>query len=272
MQLQNIKLGFIGAGNMAEAILRGLIDRGVVSADRMMASDPSAERRALIQKSHGIIVTGENCEIARKSDVLILAVKPQVMAEVLHALSPNLKSSHLLISIAAGIRTSAIDTMCGSLTSIIRVMPNTPALIGKGVSVLCAGPRAGELEMSLAAQLFKAVGEVLTVNEDAMDAVTAISGSGPAYLFYWMEAMLKAAEEAGFDPDTAKKLVYGTITGAAALADKTSEPPDTLRARVTSKGGTTEAAIRVLNERGVGDAVVEAVRAATNRSRELSGG
>ena len=271
MKREYMKLGFIGAGNMAEAILRGLIHRQMFRPEQVMAADPSAAQRERFAESFGVAVTGDNRSVVNSADVLILAVKPQMMAEVLSTVQPGFRGDQIVISIAAGIRTEKLDALCGGLPSIVRVMPNTPALIGKGVSALCAGPRASEDAMKLAESLFASVGATLIVNENAMDAVTAISGSGPAYVFYWMEAMLKAATELGFDPATARTLVYETVTGAAALASESSEPPDLLRARVTSKGGTTEAALAVLNEQGVAEALNEAIKAAAHRSRALSG-
>lgn len=263
-------VGFIGAGNMAEAIAQGLLENKVVAAERLIVADPSEERCALFAQRFGAAVAADNLAVLRAADVVVLAVKPQVMAAALEPLRGAWRTGQCAISIAAGIRTEKLDAMCGGVPAIIRVMPNTPALIGQGVSAICAGPRADESAMQLAGSLFAAVGATLRVNEDMMDAVTAISGSGPAYVFYWLEAMLAAAKAEGFDDATARTLVYGTLSGAAALAQASAEAPDVLRARVTSKGGTTEAAIRTLSARGAGDAMIAAVRAAAERSRELS--
>jgi len=267
---QRIRIGFIGAGNMAEAIVRGLLNGKVVDSGRIVLSDPSAERRILFQNTFGVSPVTDNRTVIEKSDVVILAVKPQFMKEAVEPFAAHFRNGQLVISIAAGIKTSALHAICGGKPAIIRIMPNTPALIGKGVSAICPGPGADEHALKLAESLFSSVGSTLRVEESAMDAVTAISGSGPAYVFYWMEAMLKAAVQQGFDPVTARQLVYETISGAAALAASTTDTPENLRARVTSKGGTTEAAIRKLNELGVSDAVVSAVQAAADRSRELS--
>jgi pyrroline-5-carboxylate reductase len=176
----------------------------------------------------------------------------------------------LVVSIAAGVRSGKIAALCGDVPAVVRVMPNTPALVGRGVSAICAGPRAGDEQLALVDHLFAAVGTTIRVEEGAMDAVTALSGSGPAYVFYWMEAMLKAARAHGFDDATARTLVYETLAGATALAAASAEGPEVLRARVTSKGGTTEAAIGVLEQCGVDQAILDAIAAAAARSRELS--
>lgn len=264
------RVGFIGAGNMAEAIVRGLVARGVVQADQVIVSDPSEARRALMADGFGVRATGENNEVVEGSDIVVLAVKPQMMAQALEPVAALFRADQLVISIAAGLRTETLDTFCGRIPAIIRVMPNTPALVGQGVSALCAGPRAGASHLALAETLFATVGTTVRVEESMMDAVTAVSGSGPAYVFYWMESMLKAAGDLGFSPAQARQLVYETLSGAAALAKASEEPPEVLRARVTSKGGTTEAAVNHLESARVRDHLADAVKAAAERSRALS--
>lgn len=262
-------IGFIGAGNMAEAIVKGLLEKRVVEPFRLILSDPSDERRATFQ-AQGLNTTTDNIALVNEAGIIVLAVKPQVMASVLEPLREHFRAGQVVISIAAGIRTEKLDAWCGGVPAMVRVMPNTPALVGLGVSALCRGPRAGDEAMQLTATLFDAVGTTLMVDEAQMDAVTAISGSGPAYVFLWLEAMLAAARQQGFDEATARKLVYGTLSGAAALAEGSADGPDLLRARVTSKGGTTAAALQVMEERGFAGMLADAVEAAANRSRELS--
>lgn len=264
------KIGFIGAGNMAEAIVRGLITGNVVPPGRIMVSDPSADRRNLLASTFGVQATDDNRKVIESSDIIVLAVKPQVMGAALAPVADAFRSTQLVISIAAGLRTETLDGFCHHKPAVIRVMPNTPALVGRGVSALCAGPRAGEEHLALAETLFAAVGSSLRVEESAMDAVTAVSGSGPAYVFYWMESMLSAATALGFAPATARQLVYETISGAAALALSSPDSPEVLRAKVTSKGGTTEAAIKSLDHHQVREHMAEAVMAAARRSKELS--
>ena len=263
-------IGFIGAGIMAEAIIRGLIDRGVFSPSRIRIYDPAKERCDFFSSTFGVIADASNEQVIEKSDIIILAVKPQVMASALAPAASTFRANQLVISIAAGIRTETLDTICGKIPAIIRIMPNTPALIGQGISAICPGPRATEAHLEMTETIFSAVGSTIRVDESAMDGVTAISGSGPAYIFYWMENMLKAAGELGFEPSIARKLVYQTFIGSSALAAASQEAPEELRKRVTSKGGTTEAAIRTMNEAGVDRAVIAAVQAASRRSKELS--
>lgn len=265
-------VGFIGAGNMAEAIVHGLIEKHVVAASQVCLSDPSGDRRALFARRFGVATHADNAAVLKSAGIVVLAVKPQVMADVLEPLRGVWRADHLVISIAAGVRTDKLDGWCGAVPGIVRVMPNTPALVGCGVSAWCAGPRATDAQMMMVELLFAAVGVTLRVDESGMDAVTAISGSGPAYVFYWLEAMLKAARQHGFDDATSRTLVYQTFAGAAALAIASPDAPGDLRARVTSKGGTTEAAIRLLEERAVAQSLVDAVAAAARRSNELSGG
>jgi pyrroline-5-carboxylate reductase len=264
-------VGFIGAGNMAEAIVRGIIAQGVVPADRIVVADPSAARTELFA-AMGATVAPDNRALVAQCRVVVLSVKPQVMAAALAGLDEVFTAEQVVISIAAGLSTATIDGQCGGRAAVVRVMPNTPALVGRGVSAICAGPRAGERALVLTGILFGAVGCTVRVDEAQMDAVTAVSGSGPAYVFYWMESMLRAAGELGLDAATARSLVMETVGGAAALAVQSDVSPEELRARVTSKGGTTEAAINALNQAGVGDALVAAVKAAAARSRALSGG
>jgi len=263
-------VGFIGAGNMAEAIVRGLVARGVVPAAQVTVADPSEARRTLLADGFGVRATASNLEVVAGSDIVVLAVKPQMMAQALAPVATAFRGGQLVISIAAGLRTETLDSMCRYIPAIVRVMPNTPALVGQGVSALCAGPRAAVSHLDLAEALFATVGTTVRVEENMMDAVTAVSGSGPAYVFYWLEAMLAVAGELGFCPAQARQLVYETLAGAAALAKASEELPEVLRARVTSKGGTTEAAINHLESTRVRDHLADAVKAAADRSRALS--
>lgn len=263
-----MKIAFIGAGNMAEAIVRGLLERGGMNAQQLTVADPEPARRLYFQQEFGISAATDNREAAGSANVVILAVKPQQMAGVLAELRA-LPAERLWISIAAGISSATIEQGLGG-ARVVRVMPNTPALVGRGVSALCRGSRASPQDLASASALFAPVGAVLEVDEFQMDAVTAVSGSGPAYVFYLMEAMLAQSAAMGISPETARELVYGTIAGAAALASTSTDTPAQLRARVTSKGGTTASAIAVLDGAGVQDAIRHAIAAARDRSAELS--
>lgn len=266
-------IGFIGGGNMAEALIKGVIESGVYKPENIIVSDIRVERLNYIAEKYNITITEDNGELAEKADLIVLSVKPQNMSEVLEEIKGNVNKETLVISIAAGVRTQKIANLLGEM-AIVRVMPNTPALIGKGTSALFANTK-GQSRLDEAEKIFSAVGSCFFVaDEGLMDAVTAVSGSGPAYYFLLTEEMIKAAVELGFDDETAKKLVLQTALGAASLAveaDKDGQSPADLREKVTSVGGTTEAALKVFKEAGFETIVADAVKRARDRSRELSG-
>lgn len=261
------KLGFIGAGNMAEAIARAAIDHGVLKAGEIIASDPTPARRELFA-SLGIAV-GSNEEVIRQSGQVLLAVKPQVMADAAADLGRFGTAEQVVISIMAGVTTAKLAAAIGRATRIVRVMPNTPMMVGLGMAGVCTGPDAQPGDDDLAMRLFSAGGsKAIRVKESDLDAITAVSGSGPAYVFYLAEAMEKAAAELGLKDD-ARLLVSQTILGAAQLLATSADTPAELRRKVTSPGGTTEAAIRHLEGNKSIDVVVNAIKAAQKRSVEL---
>ena len=262
---------FIGAGNMAEALVRGILKSGFCTADRVTVTDPEASRLNLFRETYGVHGTSSNAEAIQGADIVFLAVKPQMINQVLQELDGRLTRRSLVISIAAGITTKTLESKLDRLARVIRVMPNTPALVGAGAAALCRGQHASDEDVLLAVRLMESVGVVVQTEEKMMDAVTALSGSGPAYVFYLMEAMLASAREMGLDDELARQLVFATVSGAGKLAEKSETDPAELRRRVTSKGGTTEAAIGVLENAKVGHVITEAVLAAERRSRELSG-
>jgi len=262
------QFGVIGAGNMAEALLRGVIRSNVMSHNSIVASDPLFDRRQHMTMQLGVTSVADNLTPAACSRVL-LAVKPQVMPDLLGEISPAVRDDTMIISIAAGITTSFIDARLGGCGRIVRVMPNTAMLVGAGLAAVAAGPRSTGEDVTWTEKLFAACGNTCQVPEELMDAVTAVSGSGPAYFFYLIEAMIAAGVAEGLDPETAASLARHTCLGAARLLIETGEPPEGLRARVTSPGGTTQRAIETLEAAGVKDAFVRAVRAAAGRSREL---
>jgi len=265
-------IGFIGGGNMATAIIRGLLARGF-GAERIAVSDPSAGRReALAALLPGGLVSEENAAVAGVAQVLVLSVKPQMMARVLPALADTVQASApLVVSVAAGIRSADIERWLGGGLAVVRCMPNQPALIGEGMSVLCANERATPAR-DRADEVLSAAGPTLWVEEESMiDAATAISGSGPAYFFYLMEILIAAAKEFGFTTEQARLLAVQTAKGAAATAQSEDDQPALLRERVTSPGGTTAAAIAVLEEADVRAIFGRAVEAARQRAGELAG-
>ncbi|MFZ1866769.1 MAG: pyrroline-5-carboxylate reductase [Polyangiales bacterium] len=262
-------IGFIGAGNMASAIIRGLIGTGTLPAGQILAADPDEERLHSLEAELGIGVTVDNTKVARQATVVVLATKPQVFAQVLPTVSPALSAHSLVISIAAGISTRLVERAFPRGTRVVRTMPNTPALVGAGATAIAGGAHATGADLDLAETLFRSVGIAVRVPEEQIDAVTGLSGSGPAYVFAMIEALRDAGTLEGLPEETALRLATQTVFGAARLLLEQHESPETLRQRVTSPGGTTRAGLDALDAAGFSDALRGAVRAATRRSAEL---
>lgn len=265
-------LTFIGAGNMAEALVRGIIRAKLLPSRRLRVTDKERRRLDHFQSAFGVAGFERNVDGVRGAHAMVLAVKPQVMAEVAPEIGAGLDPGTLVISIAAGITTCWLEQHLPQGTRIVRVMPNMPALVGAGVSVYSLGSRATEEDANLVAMLFQSVGVVVRLDEKHLDAVTALSGSGPAYVFFMAELMIQAGYAMGLDHATAKALTLGTIRGAARLLEETGPEPEELRRRVTSKGGTTAAAFEVLEAGRVREIFIKAIQSAQKRSQELSGG
>ncbi len=261
------ELGFIGAGNMAEAIALGALRAGVLSADQMIAADPSPARCELFAQ-RGIAIAPDNAAALRSAKQVLLAVKPQTLPQIAALLGQLDTQRQVVISIMAGIGSAKIEQAAGAAVKVIRVMPNTPLLAGAGMAGIALGQHATDADSTLAQRLFAAGGKAVRVPETLIDAVTAVSGSGPAYVFYLAEAMAQAATQLGLG-EHADTFVRQTILGAAKLLAESSDTPAELRRKVTSPGGTTAAAIGVMEARQVGDAVVAAIAAAQARSVEL---
>jgi pyrroline-5-carboxylate reductase len=267
-----MKIAFVGGGNMAGALIGGLIARGRDAADLVVAEPLAAQRTKLAARFPGVACAeAANAAPIRGASLVVLAVKPQQMRDAAQALAPNLEgSSAVVLTIAAGIRIADLSRWLGGFARIVRAMPNTPALIGKGISGVYAPPGVDAAGRALAAGVLEAVGEVVWVSTEAMlDAVTGVSGSGPAYVFYFVEALEQAARELGFAGAEARGLAVATFAGAVALVEASGEEPATLRAQVTSKGGTTERAIGALEANETKAKIVAAVKAAAERAREL---
>lgn len=271
----SLRLGFLGGGNMAESILRGVIACEVLPAGDVYVTDISEERRGYLASNTEARVVATNAELVEGSDVIVLAVKPQGLQGVLEEIKPIGRRDQLFLSICAGKHTDGIEEgLCTSQNPeprVVRVMPNLPARIGLGMAGICGGAHTSEKDLDFPRAVFEAVGEVVVVSESLMDAVTAISGSGPAYVFYAMEAMMEAAKSMGFADDQAKVMVRQTFLGSVQLACQSADSPAELRRQVTSKGGTTAAGVAVLEENKVRDHFIECVRAAARRAKELSG-
>ncbi|MBU4366014.1 MAG: pyrroline-5-carboxylate reductase [Kiritimatiellae bacterium] len=264
-------LTFVGAGNMAEALVHGIIRAKLLPSQCLRVTDTDRRRLDHFQATFGVAGFECNVDGVRGAQIVVLAVKPSVMAEVAPEIGVALAPGALVISIAAGISTRRLEQRLPKGTRIVRVMPNMPALAGAGVSVYCLGSRATEDDVRLVESLFQSVGVVVRLDEKHLDAVTALSGSGPAYVFFLAEFMMQAGCEMGLDHATAKMLTLGTIRGATRLLEETGQAPEELRRRVTSKGGTTAAAFEVLEVGRVRETFIKAIRAAQKRSRELSG-
>ena len=266
--MNKVRISFLGGGNMASALIGGLVERGA-DASAIQVVDLLPENCARLAARFGVRAVTEIDESFVHCDLLLLSVKPQQMREAIAPLAGKL-SDQLVVSIAAGLRLDDLARWLGGHRRLVRCMPNTPALIGAGVSGLYADPSVDAPGREAAESVMRAVGSVVWVEREALiDAVTAVSGSGPAYVFHFIEALEAGGRSLGFDQATARQLAIDTMLGAARLAAGSDEPPGILRERVTSKGGTTEAALASMAESGVFDAIVRAIAAAEARGREL---
>ncbi len=264
-------VGFIGSGNMARAIIRGMITTGLVAPGQVWISDANPDQVVKLAAETGVNAVESNTHLAQQSDILILATKPHhvvgVMQEIQNVLVPE---RHLVISICAGVRTPTIENSATAGVRVIRVMPNTPALIGCGSAAISGGKHASSDDLKVASQIFDSVGVSVVVDEDKLDAVTGVSGSGPAYVFRFMEALLAAAEQQGLTREEAHVLVPQMVLGAARMAVEGERSLEDLRQAVTTPGGTTAAGLRVLEENNFMELIDRCVTAATARSRELA--
>ncbi len=269
--LQGKKISVIGGGKMGSVIVNGIVTSQLTAADKVTVADKLPQCREGLLKTYGIGVTADNKKAARSADVLILAVKPQDMGALLMELSPAIDNKKLVISIAAGISTGFIESHLREGVRVVRVMPNTPALVGEGAAALTGGKIAREKDLELARLIFGSFGITVVVKEELMDAVTGLSGSGPAYGFLIVEALTDAGVLMGLGRDIALKLAAQTLLGAAKLCLKGDKHPAELKDMVTSPGGTTIAGLQALEEGGLRATLMAAVEAATLRSQELGG-
>ena len=264
-------VGFIGAGNMADALVRGLLGRGVVTPDRCIVTNRSNDvRLARFAREWAVATTRDKSGLLRAADVVVLAVKPADVPDVLREIGSDVEARHLVVSVAAGVPLETLEAALDT-AAVVRVMPNTSTAVGASATAICAGRRAGEAHLGVVRALFEAVGRVVVVPERFFDAVTAVSGSGPAYVYLLAEAMVEAAEREGLRRDVALELVSQTVLGAGKMLVETGDDPAALRARVTSPGGTTMAGVEELVEGGFLATVARAVARATRRAGELRG-
>ncbi len=268
--MKDKRIAFIGAGNMGRAIIGGLVNDGYPS-ELITAADPEAEAAAAPLAGYGVGVGADNHAAVAGADIVVLSIKPQVMAGVCRDLAAALAPGTLVVSIAAGIRLASLQAWLGDTVQLVRAMPNTPALIGCGAAALAAGARVTDEQRSQAENVLRAVGLTVWLDEEAqIDAVTALSGSGPAYFFLLMETLQQAGEGLGLDEEQTRMLTLQTALGAARLALEAGTDPGVLRRQVTSPGGTTEAALAVLTGAGLDETVARALTAARDRSIALA--
>jgi pyrroline-5-carboxylate reductase len=263
------RIAFVGAGNMASALIEGLLGANTCAPERILATDVRADALAALAARRGIRTAADNAAAVREADVVVLATKPQVFDTLLPELAAHVDASKLVLSIAAGVSTAVIERQLGAGVRVVRAMPNTPALVRTGATAIAAGTQAGPQDMELAETVFRSVGIVERVPEALMDAVTGLSGSGPAYVFLMIEALTAAGMREGLTERTSSALVIQTVLGAARLLQQSGETPEALRHKVTSPGGTTAAAIECFEQGGFRDLVAKAVRRATERGAEL---
>jgi len=269
--LSGLKIGVIGAGNMGQALVRGLVEKSVYPQN-ISIFDVDKKKLDAVKKEAHVKIAKSNRQCVSLSDVVILAVKPQMMQQVVEEIASGLDKDALVISIAAGVPIAKIESYFKKPVSLIRVMPNMPALVGSGMSAFSLGKHATQKHRKIAEGILGAFGEIAQVPEKWLDLVTAVSGSGPAYFFLLTEKLIEAAYEMGMKVDVAKKIVYQTAFGSGKVLMQSQEDPEVLIDRVASKGGTTEAALKVFQKQGFGKIVQDAVKAAYKRSKEISQG
>lgn len=271
--LKSKKLGFIGGGNMAESMIKGLLSASFVDPKNILVSDVAPARLDWLHSTYKVKGISDNRQLAEKSDILILAVKPQVIKPILEQIRDKVDAKKLVVSIAAGVPIGTIEGLLQGARkkklNVVRTMPNTPALVQEGVTAIAVGSRVSQTDQKIAHRLFEAIGKTVDVDEGHMDAVTGLSGSGPAYIFMVIEALSDAGVKMGLSRDVANTLTVQTVLGAAKLARDSGKHPGELKDMVTSPGGTTISGLHTLEAGGLRTTLMDAVESATLRSREL---
>ncbi|MFO7765443.1 MAG: pyrroline-5-carboxylate reductase [Pelovirga sp.] len=264
------KIGFIGGGNMAEALIKGLLAVNY-PADKIVVSEPIETRREQLQQAFGVALTENNPELVAMCEIVVLAIKPQIVDEVLREIVPTWNDNKLMVSILAGVTCASIERKFAGSPRVVRVMPNTPALVGEAASTICRGTHAGKEDVQIVRELLESVGIVQLIDERQMDAATGLSGSGPAYIYTVIEALADGGVREGLRRDVAHALAVQTVVGAALMVRETKEHPAILRDRVCSPGGTAITGVSTLEKKGLRTTLMEAVSASAARSRELGG-
>jgi pyrroline-5-carboxylate reductase len=265
-----MKIGFIGCGRMGGALLEGALKAKIVTSDNVWVSDPHPGASSAMAERFGINIAENNSAVIRNSDLVLLACKPYHVIDILEEVSGELPGNTVILSIAAGVTLGRMESNSPEGTRIIRVMPNTPSLIANGASGIAAGTHASDSDLSVAQQMLESVGIVEIVNESQLDAVTGLSGSGPAYVYTFIESLTQQAEKEGLPAETALRLAIQTVLGAARMVETTGMSPADLRNQVTSPGGTTLAGLEALTHSGFNESIAAGVHAATERSREIA--
>lgn len=264
------KIAMIGAGSMAEALLSGMVRKNIIGKDRIWVTNRSnREKLESIKNTYGVNISYDRKEIVEHADIVILAMKPKDAAEAMEEIRHYLTHRTMIVSLLAGITIDTIERLAGKSIPVVRVMPNTSAAIGQSATAIAFNNQVDEKQKAIVKMMFDTVGLTVFVNEDQLDAVTGLSGSGPAYIYYLIEAMEKSAVEIGLDRSLAKKLIVQTLIGAAGMVAQTNKEPAMLRKDVTSPGGTTEAGLKVLQAKGVQEAFIHCIKEATNQSKRL---
>lgn len=263
------RIAFLGAGNMAGALIKGLLRAGACEPDQVVATDVREERLSELRERHGIRTGTDNGDAAEWGDIVVLATKPQVFDRLLPKVGERVRSETLVVSIAAGVPVSAIEARMPEGTRVVRVMPNTPALVDAGATAIAAGTHAIDDDLALVRQMFDSVGATVVLDEGLLDAVTGLSGSGPAYIFMIIEALADAGVKGGLHRESAQRLAAQTVLGAAKLLIETGEHPGRLKDMVTSPGGTAIAGLHTLEAGGLRTTLMNAVEAASKRAGEL---
>ncbi len=267
--MENLKIAFLGAGNMAEALVAGIVKGKLAEPENILATDIASTRLEILKDRYYIQVGSQNSEAVMWADVIILCVKPNVMTKVLGDIQGSLSDKQLVISVAAGVPLNNIQATIGQTIPLVRAMPNTPAVIQEGVTALSGGEGLSFEHLEIARSIFESVGKVVVVDESLMDGVTGLSGSGPAYIYLAIEALIDGGVRVGLPRNVAHTLAVQTVVGAATMVRETGEHPAVLKDRVTSPGGTTIAGLQRLEEGGLRATLIEAVEAAAHRSKEL---
>jgi pyrroline-5-carboxylate reductase len=270
--MKTMHLGFVGAGNMSGAIIKGLLHGKILPAERITASDVKGDRLEQLHEQHGIRVTTDNHALVRDANVVVLAVKPQVIDKVLTEVGRDVRADQLVVSIAAGVPIEALEARLPRGSRVVRAMPNTPATVQAGATAIAGGAHAREDDLRIARELFEAVGCVVALDEGLLDAVTGLSGSGPAYVMLIIEALADGGVKVGLHRDTALLLAAQTVYGSARLLLETGEHPGRLKDMVTSPGGTAIAGLHTLESGALRKTLMDAVEAATKRAAELGAG